>query len=282
MRVVARIRTIKPEMPHSETLGKVSREARLLFVNLFTIADDEGRARASSRLLASLLYPYDDDAPHLMDDWLSDLNRVEAIRLYEVDGVRYLDIPKWLEHQKIDRPSKSRLPAYSAEAREASRSLDALPSTLDLVPTPCKPPRGGDAYSADFEKWWEAYPNKVGKDAAWKKWKAAIKRVDLETLLAAAKRYIANKPLDREWCNPATWLHQGRWQDAPAGAVSVVTLTTSVDPEESQWEARCKNWRPGRYWNRDQWGPAPNEPGCKAPKRFLHEPEARPNITMAG
>jgi len=42
---MARIRTIKPEFPHSESMGRVSRDARLLFVMLFTIVDDEGRAR---------------------------------------------------------------------------------------------------------------------------------------------------------------------------------------------------------------------------------------------
>ncbi|WP_050996281.1 MULTISPECIES: hypothetical protein [Bradyrhizobium] len=70
---MARIRTIKPEFPQSETIGKLSREARLLFIQLWTLADDEGRARAASRMLASLLYPYDDDAPGLMDDWLAQL-----------------------------------------------------------------------------------------------------------------------------------------------------------------------------------------------------------------
>ena len=44
---MARIRTIKPDFPHSESMGRVSRDARLLFVMLFTIVDDEGRARAA-------------------------------------------------------------------------------------------------------------------------------------------------------------------------------------------------------------------------------------------
>jgi hypothetical protein len=59
---VARIRTIKPEFVESESVGKLSREARLLFILLWTFVDDAGRARASSRLLTSRLYPYDDDA----------------------------------------------------------------------------------------------------------------------------------------------------------------------------------------------------------------------------
>jgi len=138
---MARIRTIKPEFPQSESVGKLSREARLLFIQLWTIVDDDGRTRAASRMLASLLYPYDDDARNMIDGWLDELERGDHLRRYEVDGAQYLEITKWLEHQKIDRPSKSRLPAFaegSSKPRESSRTLDADlgPSTLDLVSGP--------------------------------------------------------------------------------------------------------------------------------------------------
>ena len=134
---MARIRSIKPEFPQSESIGRLSRDARLLFIQLWTIADDSGRARASSRMLASLLYPYDDDAPKLMAAWLGDLEKGGLIRQYEVEGNAYLEIVKWLKHQKIDRPSPSRFPEYredSTKPRESSRSLDADlgPRTLDM------------------------------------------------------------------------------------------------------------------------------------------------------
>src|SRR3990167_4452028 len=109
---MARIRTIKPEFPQSESIGRLSRDARLLFIQLWTLADDDGRARAASRMLASLLYPYDDDARDLMDDWLDELEQENCIRRYVVDGSSYLEIINWLKHQKIDHPSKSRLPEF--------------------------------------------------------------------------------------------------------------------------------------------------------------------------
>lgn len=126
---MARIRTIKPEFPQSESMGRVSRDARLLFLLLFTVADDEGRTRAASRMLASLLYPYDDDAKTHIAQWLAELEREGCITLYSHDGNAYLQIEKWLSHQKIDHPTKSRLPAPLAKPREASRSL-----APDLVP----------------------------------------------------------------------------------------------------------------------------------------------------
>jgi hypothetical protein len=131
-----RIRTIKPEFPQSETTGKLSREARLLFILLWTVVDDSGRTRAASRMLASLLYPYDDDAPSLIDGWLEELESNDCVIRYTVDDSRYLQITKWLQHQKIDRPSPSRLPSPPrglAKAREDSRVSDADlgPRTLD-------------------------------------------------------------------------------------------------------------------------------------------------------
>lgn len=123
---MGRIRTIKPEFPQSETLGRVSRDARLLFVNLFTLCDDAGRTRAASRVLANLLYPYDDDARDLMDGWLAELERVGAIRRYCVEGCSYLDIPNWRKHQKIDKPSAPKYPPFVEDSRgvdEDSRTL---------------------------------------------------------------------------------------------------------------------------------------------------------------
>ncbi len=46
---MARIRSIKPEFPQSESMGNVSRDARLTFIQLWTLADDSGRLRGSSR-----------------------------------------------------------------------------------------------------------------------------------------------------------------------------------------------------------------------------------------
>lgn len=137
---MARIRSIKPEFCQSETIGKLSRDARLLFVQLWTLVDDEGRARGAARMLASLLFPYDDDAPILIEGWMGELERVGCIRRYSVSGSSYLDIPQWGVHQKIDHPTKSRLPEFIREPvynpREPSREIakPSEPLAPDLGP----------------------------------------------------------------------------------------------------------------------------------------------------
>jgi hypothetical protein len=105
-------------------MGRVSRDARLLFVMLWPICDDHGRTRAASRMLASLLFPYDDDAPSLIDGWLDELEREGCIRRYVVDGSTFLEVCNWLFHQKIDKPSRPQFPSFdegSPRPREDSR-----------------------------------------------------------------------------------------------------------------------------------------------------------------
>lgn len=121
---MARIRTIKPEFPHSESMGAVSRDARLLFILLWTIADDSGRLRGNSRLLASLLYPYDGDAGSLLDGWLSELEAQNCLIRYEVGGHSYVQIKNWTDHQKIDKPSGSKLPEFVESSRSLAKPLE--------------------------------------------------------------------------------------------------------------------------------------------------------------
>jgi hypothetical protein len=107
---MARIRTIKPEFPQSESMGRVSRDARLLFVELWTICDDHGKARGNSRMLASLLFPYDDDAATLIDGWLDELEREACIVRYQGEGQSYIKVENWSSHQRVDKPSESKFP----------------------------------------------------------------------------------------------------------------------------------------------------------------------------
>ena len=271
---MGRIRSIKPEFPQSETIGRLSRDARLLFVQLWTFVDDSGRARASSRLLASALYPYDDDAPKLIERWLGELEREGCIRRYTVDGNSYLDIPNWLKHQKIDRPSQSRIPEFV----EPSRALDE-PSTTDLGPRimdlgsrtkdlgPSTEVAAGAARENVFEdRFWKQYPRKVGKGGALKAWRKATKTTPPETILAGLAGY--RWPDDQQYIpHPATWLNDGRWADEPAAPVAA---GPAVPDDVARWRARLASYKPGGFWP-PSWGPRPGEDGCEAPADLLAE-----------
>lgn len=153
---MGRIRTIKPEFPQSESMGRISREARLCFILLWTLVDDSGRTRASSRMLASLLYPYDDDAPKLLPKWLAELEKEECLDRYEVEGNSYLEIRKWKNHQKIDKPSQSKIPAFD----ESSRIL-AEDSATDQGP---RTKEGTKDHTALIERVFDFYCKKAKRE----------------------------------------------------------------------------------------------------------------------
>jgi len=68
----------------------------------------------------------------------------------------------------------------------------------------------------EFEDFWNLWPNKVGKPAALKAFVGARKRAGLDAIVEGVFAYIRNKPPDRPWLNPATFLNQNRWEDQPA------------------------------------------------------------------
>jgi hypothetical protein len=221
---MARIRTIKPEFPHSESMGRVSRESRLCFILLWTIADDAGRLRGNSRMLASLLYPYDDDAKNKIDGWLTQLAGEGCIDRYEVDGTSYIQVRKWAEHQKIDKPSQSRLPAFDEDSRTLAKvseasATDLGPRTMDLGPKTADQPDGFDAF-------WNAYPKKVAKPAAMKAFRSAKINGHLPEVIADIETRAGSELWKKDGGqfipNPSTYLNQRRWEDEQASSAQQI------------------------------------------------------------
>ncbi|XXZ48117.1 hypothetical protein AAGT00_04830 [Streptomyces cavourensis] len=119
---MARIRTIKPEAFVSESLAEVSVEAERTFFGLLTQADDHGRHRDNAAIIAGLLWPLraEHTSVHVEDDLHQLATAGLVCRYTGCDGRRYLHIVTWSEHQKIDKPSQSRLPScpqHQAAAR---------------------------------------------------------------------------------------------------------------------------------------------------------------------
>jgi len=245
---MARIRTIKPEFQNSQSMGRVSRDARLTFIELWPQCDDAGRIRANSRMLASVLFPYDEDAPGLMDGWLNELENEGCITRYSVDKDEYLQINHW-DHQKIDHPQPSKLPSpqgkktkksklsvreETTNAREDSSVVRAVSSTVSST----KPVSRNAA--AEFDPFWKACPKKVGKGAAEKAFLKAIKSVSPAVLIAAMTRYaISQEGKDETFIvHPATWLNQRRWEDEDTTVVVRPSAFQSPEEIEGQRLAR--------------------------------------------
>jgi hypothetical protein len=120
---MSRIRTIKPGFFASEDMARLPMRARLTFAGLWTYADDYGRANANPKLIKAAIWSLDDEvtAVEIQED-LDALAVNGQLALYSVGGRSYLRVVKWSSHQRVDRPSKSDIPADSSEAREDSAS----------------------------------------------------------------------------------------------------------------------------------------------------------------
>lgn len=110
---MARIRSIKPEFWQDYRMAQeLTRDVRLLYIGLWNEADDEGRFLAHPRRLLGIVFPYDRD---ITEAWMGDALQILAdtgrLVLYEVDGEPYGELTKFEKHQKINKPSSSKIPS---------------------------------------------------------------------------------------------------------------------------------------------------------------------------
>jgi hypothetical protein len=109
---MARIRTIKPNLFTSRTVSRWPIPARWTFAGLFTYMDDKGRGIDEARLVKAELYPLDDVMTvRKVEEHLSLITEHGPLCRYDVDGERYFHITSWREHQRVNRPTPSRIPA---------------------------------------------------------------------------------------------------------------------------------------------------------------------------
>jgi hypothetical protein len=108
-----RARNIKPGFFKNEQLAECEPLARILFVALWCLADREGRLEDRPKRIQIEALPYDAcDCEKL----LSQLNRKGLIFRYEVGAVRFIQIPKFADHQ---RPHTNETPSIIPPPAEA-------------------------------------------------------------------------------------------------------------------------------------------------------------------
>lgn len=99
---------------------------------------------------------------------------------------------------------------------------------------------------ARFERFWDAYPRKTGKDAAWKEW---LKRSPSNDLTDAMIGKVHEQRASTQWLkdageyipHPRTWLHQGRWQDE----ISIAPAPALMSPEEREQRRNAAKYGAG-------------------------------------
>jgi hypothetical protein len=117
---MARIRSIKPETFTSDDVNGLSVKARWSFVGLWCYVDDAGRGRADPRLVKAAVWPIDDSvSPEEVAGHLDEMERRSMICRYESGGLAYLHVVEFGTHQRINRPTPSKLPDCSRQTHGA-------------------------------------------------------------------------------------------------------------------------------------------------------------------
>lgn len=109
---MARKRMLSPDIWESESFSLLSDQAKIVFIGLISLADDDGRGKANPAFIKSTLFPYDEKRRVAdVKSALLEIARCMSTQFYSVDGNDYYFMKNWKKWQKIDKPSKSKLPA---------------------------------------------------------------------------------------------------------------------------------------------------------------------------
>jgi len=104
---MARNRMIKPEFWSSETLNRVSLEARLTFIGIWNFCDDYGFCLNNTRSLLGDIFPLDESvSDKKLSEWINELIREKLLIPLEYKGKKLIFVKGWAEHQTVANKSK--------------------------------------------------------------------------------------------------------------------------------------------------------------------------------
>lgn len=145
-----------------------------------------------------------------LDKGIIHLELVDAKLLdLTTDGVYIRSYDEW-QTLKSDVERKRR------QGNARVTALRSRGSNADVTLPETETKTKADTYTDTFNEFWDAYPRKQAKAAAFKSWLVAIRKAEPTAIIQAAKRY-ADDPnrVDQFTAHASTWLNQGRWEDAP-------------------------------------------------------------------
>ena len=213
-----RKRMIDPGIWQSEDFSKLSTLAKLVFIGLFSNADDEGRGRAKAAYIKSILFPYDEGMRVIdIDKTLSEIASNMSVTFYLHDENEYYSLDRWDKWQKVERPTPSNLPAFDEDSAPIRGTFgEQSPNDRGgLSPNRKEKNRTekNKIFCANelFETLWKLYPNKRGKGQVSNSDKLRLFDLGEEQMIRAVNRYIDGLKRE-EWRKPqngSTFFHSG-------------------------------------------------------------------------
>lgn len=129
-----RARNIKPGFFKNEALADIAPLGRILFAGLWCMADRSGRLEDRPKRIKVELLPYDNCN---VNSLLDDLTSKGFINRYSVNGSKYIEIPKFSNHQNCHvREPDSIIPA---QCQHSASTVPAQPLTESPLLIPESP-----------------------------------------------------------------------------------------------------------------------------------------------
>ena len=119
----------------------------------------------------------------------------------------------WDKRQFQSDRSTPRVQRFRHARRNVSSTVSETPPETETETETEKKEKRARA-RASFDRFWSVWPNKVQKLYAEKCFAKVADQID--AIVDGVERYIRDKPPDRPWLNPSTFLNQQRWKDRPA------------------------------------------------------------------
>lgn len=143
---MARQRFIWPTIWDDPDLGRLSSDARLLYIGCFSLADDDGRILGDPVFLRTQIFRYrtmsDARVTSLRDEVAG---ACKSFLVYTKDGADYIAFANWNEFQKPKYPRPSKLPPPPGKRKSARLSQKASGNGSGSLPegSSAIPPRDG-------------------------------------------------------------------------------------------------------------------------------------------
>jgi len=228
------------------TIWREDNDTRLVWITMLAMADKNGIVEASVPGLADFARVSVDGTRSALaklsgPDPDSRSVEYEGRRIEAIDGGwRLLNHAKYraklsdIERREYKRQKQAEYRSVDNRGHSLLNvdTVDTSKSRVQKQKAEAKPSTTADGFAA----FWESYPKKQGKGAALKAWRAIHPSTELRDTIAAS---VEAQRTCRQWLkdggqfipNPATWLRQQRWEDAPDAGVSMPTSPGSYrDP----------------------------------------------------
>lgn len=141
---MARKRMIDPNIWQSEDFGTLTTLGKIVFIGLFSHADDEGRGRANPAYLRSILFPYEESMrPSDIEKVLAEISAKMSIIFYSRGENKYYSLTNWTKWQYIQKPQQSSLPPppESLELQGVNKGTIQVQYQYDTDTIPVQPNR---------------------------------------------------------------------------------------------------------------------------------------------